>query len=103
MAAAEPQVVRAEPGEVFDVRLEGTPTSGYRWELDLGGLADLLDLVADEILPPPPGVVGGSAVQAFRFRAVRAGQARLRFQYRRRWENAPIQETQVAVIIRSDK
>jgi hypothetical protein len=46
MATAQPQVVHAETGQVFDVRLAGVLTSGYRWELDANGLADLLELVA---------------------------------------------------------
>jgi predicted secreted protein len=99
MTSAQPQVVRAETGQVFDVRLEGVPTSGYQWELDTDGLADLLELVADDAAPSAPSVAGGSATQAFRFRAIRAGQAMVRFRYRRRWENVPIREVQVTVII----
>jgi|ERR1022692_610283 predicted secreted protein len=99
MATAQPQVVRAETGQVFEVRLEGVLTSGYQWELDADGLADLLELVADDVQPSAPSVAGGSATQAFRFRAIAAGQTMIRFRYRRRWENVPIRETQVIVII----
>jgi predicted secreted protein len=98
MTAAEPQVVRVARGEIFDVRLDATPTSGYIWEIDSGGLSGLVELITSEILAPP-GVVGGTASQAFRFRAVRAGQARLRFSYRRRWEPTPLRETTIQVII----
>lgn len=98
MTAAEPQVVRVARGEIFDVRLDATPTSGYIWEIDPAGLSSLVKLISSEILPPP-GVVGGTASQAFRFRAVRTGQARLRFSYRRRWEPTPLRQTTIQVIV----
>jgi predicted secreted protein len=99
MTPAEPQVVRAVTGEIFDVRLEATPTSGYVWEIDPATLFGLVELISSEILPSPAGVVGGTASQSFRFRAIRSGEARLLFRYRRRWENTPIRETAVQVIV----
>lgn len=99
MTPAEPQVVRAVPGEIFDVRLDATPTSGYVWEIDPARLTGLVELISSEILPPPAGVAGGTASQSFRFRAIRSGEARLRFSYRRRWEKTPIRETAVQIVI----
>ncbi len=81
------------------MRLDATPTSGYVWEIDPAGLSGLVELISSEILPPPAGVVGGTASQSFQFRAICPGEASLRFSYRRRWEKAPIRETAVQIII----
>ena len=100
MTIAQPPV-QAKPGETFDVRLEGIPTSGYTWELDPRGLPEEVEFVAAETVPPQGQVAGGPAVQVFRFRAARPGDALLRFRYRRRWETEPLRETQVSVTIRT--
>jgi predicted secreted protein len=98
-AIAQPPPVRATVGETFDVRLEGIQTSGYTW-FDPGGLPDMVRFVTAELVAPEGLVAGGPAVQVFRFRAVRSGEARLRFRYRRRWEETQLRETQVRFAIR---
>jgi predicted secreted protein len=95
------QPVRATVGETFDVPLEGIPTSGYIWELDPRGLPDQVEFLAAEMTPATGQIAGGLAVQAFTFRAVRAGEGRIRFRYRRRWEAEPSRETTITVSVRA--
>jgi len=91
--------VRATTGETFEVRLEGTPTSGYTWELDPHGLPGVVEFAAADIIPSGGLAAGGPAVQVFRFRAVREGDGRIRFRYRRHWEAEAACETEVGVAV----
>jgi predicted secreted protein len=93
------QPVRAAMGETFDVRLEGTPTSGYVWELDLRAIPDTVEFISAETITSPGAIAGGPAVQVFRFRAVRPGDAHIRFRYQRRWETEAIRETEITVTV----
>jgi len=91
--------VRATIGETFEVRLEGTPTSGYTWELDPHGLPDVAEFAAADMISSAGLVAGGPAVQIFRFRAVREGEGRIRFRYRRHWEAVAACETEVGIAV----
>jgi len=91
--------IRVNVGDVFEVRLEGVPTAGYRWALDLNDeQRELVELVATA-WESPAGVLGGEATQAFRLRARRSGEAMLSFGYRRPWEPAAVAEKHITVAI----
>ena len=90
----------AAVGGMFEVSLEGTPTAGFVWEAELlEGERKLVEPAGSEWRPPPARRLGGTAVQVFRFRALRRGQATLRFLYRRPWESQPVRERLVPVHI----
>jgi predicted secreted protein len=92
------ELVAAAVGDVFEVDLEGVPTSGYVWEVTVeGGLRDVVELLNRETRTPEPSAPGGRATQTFRFRAVGPGQGRLLFRYRRSWENTAAREHRVHV------
>jgi len=94
--------IEVGPGEPFVVRLEGTPTGGYTWQFTPSEQdVQLVELAGSGWQTITPGVVGGSAVQAFRFVALRPGQAHLRFVYRRPWEQGSTQEEEIQVLISS--
>lgn len=88
-------------GDRFDVRLEGTPGTGYAWEV-----AELGDAVAQRGPPASqalePVRPGTAARETFRFEARRPGTARLRLVYRRPWDRdaAPVRTFAVDVTVR---
>ena len=90
----------ASVGDAFDIALEGVPTSGYVWEVELGDLGSAVELLGRETLPPGASVVGGRAAQVFHFRAAAPGEGTLRFRYGRRWEPMPVREHLVRVAVR---
>ena len=85
-------VIETRQGEVFEIALESSPTTGFRWEL-----ADppnpLVQLISDTI-DPNMSASGAPAVQRFQFRAEAPGQCELTFHYRRSWEQKPPREIQ---------
>lgn len=97
---SESDVVEASVGAEFDVALQGVPTSGFRWELSIPDEArELITPLGDE-WEGASGLAGGSAVQRFRFRASRPGEATVTFRYARPWEEgAPREERTVLVRI----
>lgn len=87
-------------GATFEVSLEGSPTTGFTWEAELPpNERDLVEPVGSEWRPADKKRLGGSATQIFRFRALRRGEAILRFRYRRPWESGSISERLVPVHI----
>lgn len=81
------ELIETKVGEVFAIPLQATPTAGFRWELSFPTeAADLVDFKDAEWRQVQPGLIGGSAVQVFRFNAVAPGELTLVFEYRRPWE-----------------
>lgn len=93
----------APVGGTFEVSLEGTPAAGFVWEADLPeGQGRLVEQAGSEWRPPPERRLGGKGLQIFRFRALRPGEATLRFRYRRPWESHPVRERLVPVHIEDE-
>lgn len=111
--APEPIVVSADrsgaelalvPGQPLIIRLPGNPTTGYRWSL-FGPTGNALKVAGEATYEPDPAAgnrVGVGGVEFWRFVAVRAGTAELRFEYRRPWETgvAPLQVVRYTVSVR---
>jgi predicted secreted protein len=93
-----PQNIHAKVDETFEVSLEGSAGTGFRWELDpLPATARLVELLKEDraavsIAP------GGRTVQRFQFRAVSPGKANLTFRHRRAWEDPASGTVQVVTI-----
>lgn len=73
----------ASGGQV-SVLLDESPTTGYRWRIDIEG--DALVLVSREFHLKEAGAVGGSGRVHFNFSAGTPGRARLRFRLWKEWE-----------------
>jgi inhibitor of cysteine peptidase len=73
-------------GDVFEVRLAETPTTGYRWHLSDWDHS-ILEVTREEFHPPgtPRSGAGGEHVWEFVARA--PGRLSLHWAYRRRWES----------------
>ena len=92
------ETVFTEPGHEFSIVLEGTPTTGFVWQLvrpleKIGLLEEL-----GEEYEPRTSLAGGATKQHFRFRALSAGEITLHFVYRRPWEASAPREDREFVI-----
>jgi len=74
-------------GDTVVVRLDETPTSGYRWEVAEIDPA-VLKLASDDFVPASGTTRGGGGHHEFRFEVVTAGKSPLRLIRRRPWEPA---------------
>lgn len=86
--ADDGKTVKAAVGQELELRLAGNPTTGFSWAL-LQCEGDAVAAVGqgDYVQKPAqPGMVGVGGEFVFKFRAVKAGKARLTFAYRRPWE-----------------
>jgi predicted secreted protein len=79
------EIISASPDKEFEIVLEGIPTAGYSWKLirplDKDGVVQELG----HELQRSTSLVGGSAHEHFRFRALADeadGEVQLRFRYR---------------------
>ena len=79
------QTCSAAPGDVVVVRLDETPTSGFRWEVESVDSA-VLEPVGDDYTPPPGSSRGGEGVHAFSFRVIAPGDGALKLTLRRSWD-----------------
>ena len=75
----------ATVGEEFAIALEANPTAGYQWEPEYD--ATLIRLVDRQISPAGAGI-GSAAGECFLWKALAAGDALIRFIYKRTWETA---------------
>ena len=91
-----PEIIRVPVGGEFSVRLESSPTTGYVWDVET--LPESVELLGSEYEKSagehPPGDPG---IQAFRFRAQKAGEHEIQFVLKRQWENNVIKSHTVKV------
>jgi predicted secreted protein len=91
--------VCASVGETFEVSLEGIPTAGFVWEVDIPSEARRLIEALGSEWTLAASEVGAPASQRFRFLAMAPGELTLIFRYRRSWENTESDRRTVAVRI----
>jgi predicted secreted protein len=90
-------MISASPSQEFEIVLEGIPTAGYRWVLvNPFEAAEVIQELGHE-WQSSTSLVGGPAREHFRFRAVAEGEVKLRFHYRRPWEDKAREERTFAV------
>jgi predicted secreted protein len=97
-AALYEHVMHAYVGDVFEISLEGSPTTGFRWEL-LTNLGTRTIQLLDEEWKAETKLVGAPVAQRFRFRALAPGEFNLVFAYRRSWEKEPREQRSFLVKI----
>lgn len=79
-----------EVGDIIDVVLEGNPTTGYGWTVDLSAEdAAILEQVGEPTYVPDSELIGAGGTFTFRFRALAVGEATLVLNYARPWESVP--------------
>ena len=95
------QYIQVKAGEAFEVPLEGSAGTGFRWELASLAATNQFVTLIDEDRIAASTVPGGRTVQHFRFQAVAPGKLELAFRYRRPWE-APDSGTVQTVDVQID-
>ncbi len=77
------QTIFAKVNEEFTIGIPANPTTGYQWTASHD--TSLLSLVGSEYKASKQakGLVGAGGVQYFKFKALKAGMARISFSYQR--------------------
>jgi len=74
-------------GDVLLVALKEVPSAGYKWEVLDFDRTKILFLQTEALRLSPPGVLGGTELRLFVFKAVSRGRTPLRIVYSRPWES----------------
>ena len=91
-----PEVIRVSVGGEFSVRLESNPTTGYAWVVET--LPESVEFLGSEYEKLEGKLeVGSPGIQAFRFRAQKAGEHQINFILKRQWERNAIKSHTVKV------
>lgn len=80
--------IRAKVGETFEITLEGSAGTGFRWEFEPMPETTRLVSLLEERREAVSTVPGGQTIQHFQFQAVSPGKLDLTFRNRRAWEGA---------------
>jgi len=93
--------VKLNRGEVFDIMLEGNPTTGYTWQKTEPEDRDILELIEREFKPQSDRI-GSPGIQIFHFKAVGKGRTTIRLIYHRPWEKEvqPLREFELRISIK---
>ncbi len=88
-------------GEEFAIELVSNPTTGYEWKMTGKPDAAILGLTTDEFVAPESSAAGAPGMHVFRFKALKAGDTNMVFEYARSWETEkpPAQTHNVSVAV----
>ena len=86
-------VIDAKVGEIFSVELDSVPGAGYQWDADVAEPG--VELVEKQVTPADNTSIGGSSKEVFKFKSTAAGDAELRFVYKRPWENSAAETVEI--------
>lgn len=90
------------PGNRFDLKLEGNPSTGYIWEVTSIIDLNIIKQIDEPTFKSSSTALGAGGEMTFHFQTVHVGQTSLNLAYYRPWEkNIPGEKTfQVTIIIR---
>ena len=77
--------IDAESGETIQVRLDETPTTGYRWAIEHVD-EQVLDAEGSEFQLPANSAIGAAGQRTFVFKARNRGTGRISLRLWREWE-----------------
>jgi predicted secreted protein len=97
---ADGTIQTVDLGNVLIVELRGNPTTGYEWQRTDSLNHAVLEPLGYAYIPDRPEIVGSGGLWRFRFKAVHTGSTPLGFEYRRSWEEEPIESFSAIVIVR---
>ncbi|MRH92254.1 hypothetical protein GFY24_33285 [Nocardia sp. SYP-A9097] len=78
----------ATVGEVFEIDLKSTPTTGYRWQPT--DLPAGIELTESTFTPIPDAEPGDGGTQHFRLRGTTRGHYTIEFRLERSWNNEAV-------------
>ncbi len=90
--------ITTRPGEVFFLELEGHPSAGYVWQVDVDDESKLQAVEVDAVVGPG---IGAESKQRFRFEPSLAGTCQIRLTYGRPWEEEPVESRKVEVEVKA--
>jgi inhibitor of cysteine peptidase len=95
------QQIAMKTGDELEVILPGNPTTGYIWQ-KVAGAEKILVQQGDYKYTPDTKLIGSGGKFVFTFKAIAAGEIKLRFQYLRPFEKnvPPVNTFEVKVIVR---
>merc|ERR1711934_1265598 len=101
MNAGSENSVHCAQGEIFEVKMAGNPTTGYSWK---SAVSDShVEQVGEPVYnvnPHAPGMVGVGGMYTFKFKALKAGNAKIGFSYGRPWEkDTPSADTKTVSVV----
>jgi len=83
-ANTEAQTLDVQAGEIFKIRLESNPSTGYGWEVEFDEkCVEFLRSYMEEL---DPGKVGAPGTEVFVLRGLADGSTEITFSYKRPWE-----------------
>ncbi len=82
--------------EQFAIALAGNPTTGHEWQASVDPI--YLELRAS-VFEPEGKAVGSGGRDVFQFKALRAGDTEISFEYRRPWERVPLETRRCRLVI----
>ena len=94
--------VELSEGENFTLRLVSNPSTGYFWVIDTASPLDNIRLVASTFEAADTDAVGAPGTEVFEFEATSAGAGILRLTYERAFDDAPIPERIIELVVRVD-
>jgi len=78
--------IKARPGEVFVIKLESNPTTGYGWQLKGSLDPKVVKFMSTQYVPAKTNLVGSGGIETWTFKAIKRGCAKITLQYLRSWE-----------------
>lgn len=88
MSEKEETCIQVAPGRMFALRFQGRPGTGYTWAFSGEPDGNLLQFLGETVEERPDrDIVGGSEFFRWNFKALAAGEAEIKMQYARPWEN----------------
>ena len=92
--------IEVKAGQRLIIRLDANPTTGYQWQLAQPLDPNILELVSSEYRPTETKLVGAGGKEAWTFKSVRPGKAKVSLKYLRPWEkDAKPAETEDFIIV----
>ena len=92
------QSVVLDAGQRLVVELPGNPTTGFEWSVVRAD--PTLFRLEDSSFSADSSAIGAGGTFSFRFELLRPGADDLRLEYRRSWENAPVDSFSLSVTAR---
>lgn len=90
--ANDNETIALRLGDALTVRLQESPTTGYRWTLTMSDNSPL-ETVSDTFTPGSGASVGGGGVRTFRLIAKKQGMTKVQLNLAREWERGATTKT----------
>lgn len=94
--------VNARVNDTLTFKMEGNPSTGYRWHSNIDEHDANLKVVTnayEENNNKPKGIVGAPSTHVYQYVPLKAGNYTINFEYKRGWENGvpPIKKKTVMI------